>query len=272
LNFKTKRNMAVNKVILVGNVGKDPETRYLDENTPVCKFPLATSETYKNRDGERIEQTEWHNIVLWRGLAKVAEQYVKKGSQLYIEGRIRTRSYDDKDGIKRYTTEIVGDNMQMLGRRQDGDQRDDGYGSTARPGQRARAGQRVQAVMALPVPAELVHLAELAQAVLVLVQADQQAFSRAVLQNRAATGIHPFHMIRERMIPILAVRAKRRTTCRSSSTNHLPGFGNANNPILANGVSTVHNPTGYPADCGGDTTGVLGPGIRVRTGLFFPHP
>jgi len=126
--------MAVNKVILVGNVGKDPETRYLDENTPVCKFPLATSETYKNRDGERIEQTEWHNIVLWRGLAKVAEQYVKKGSQLYIEGRIRTRSYDDKDGIKRYTTEIVGDNMQMLGRRQDGDQREDGYGSTRTEG------------------------------------------------------------------------------------------------------------------------------------------
>ncbi len=111
--------MAVNKVILVGNVGKDPETRYLDENTPVCKFPLATSEVYKNRDGERIEQTEWHNIVLWRGLAKVAEQYVKKGSQLFIEGKIRTRSYDDKDGVKRYTTEIVGDNMQMLGRRQD---------------------------------------------------------------------------------------------------------------------------------------------------------
>jgi single-strand DNA-binding protein len=114
--------MAVNKVILVGNVGKDPETRYLDENTPVCKFPLATSEVYKNRDGEKIEQTEWHNIVLWRGLAKVAEQYVKKGAQLFIEGRIRSRSYDDKDGIKRYITEIVGDNMQMLGRRQENDQ------------------------------------------------------------------------------------------------------------------------------------------------------
>jgi single-strand DNA-binding protein len=114
--------MAVNKVILVGNVGKDPETRYLDENTPVCKFPLATSEVYKNRDGEKIEQTEWHNIVLWRGLAKVAEQYVKKGPQLFIEGRIRSRSYDDKDGVKRYITEIVGDNMQMLGRRQDNDQ------------------------------------------------------------------------------------------------------------------------------------------------------
>jgi single-strand DNA-binding protein len=125
LNFKTKHNMAVNKVILVGNVGKDPETRYLDENTPVCKFPLATSEVYKNRDGEKIEQTEWHNIVLWRGLAKVAEQYVKKGAQLFIEGRIRSRSYDDKDGIKRYITEIVGDNMQMLGRRQENDQQQD---------------------------------------------------------------------------------------------------------------------------------------------------
>jgi single-strand DNA-binding protein len=121
--------MAVNKVILVGNVGKDPETRYLDENTPVCKFPLATSEVYKNRDGEKIEQTEWHNIVLWRGLAKVAEQYVKKGAQLFIEGRIRSRSYDDKDGIKRYITEIVGDNMQMLGRRQDNDQQQDSSSS-----------------------------------------------------------------------------------------------------------------------------------------------
>lgn len=118
--------MAVNKVILVGNVGKDPETRYLDENTPVCKFPLATSEVYRNREGEKVEQTEWHNIVLWRGLARVAEQYVKKGSQLYIEGRIRSRSYDDRDGNKRYITEIIGDNMQMLGRRQDSDQ--DGYG------------------------------------------------------------------------------------------------------------------------------------------------
>jgi single-strand DNA-binding protein len=111
--------MAVNKVILVGNVGKDPETRYLDENTAVCKFSLATSEVYKNRNGEKVEQTEWHNIVLWRGLAQVAEKYVKKGSQLFIEGRIKSRSYDDKDGIKRYITEIVGDNMQMLGRKQD---------------------------------------------------------------------------------------------------------------------------------------------------------
>jgi single-strand DNA-binding protein len=111
--------MSVNKVILVGNVGKDPETRYLEGGTAVCSFPLATSETYRNRDGEKITNTEWHNIVLWRGLAEVAEKYVRKGSQLFIEGRIRTRSWDDREGNKRYTTEIVGDNMQMLGRRPD---------------------------------------------------------------------------------------------------------------------------------------------------------
>ncbi len=140
--------MAVNKVILVGNVGKDPETRYLDENTPVCKFPLATSEVYRNRDGEKVEQTEWHNIVLWRGLAKVAEQYVKKGTQLYIEGRIRSRSWDDKDGNKRYITEIVGDNMQMLSRKQDDNQQNDGgqqYGGASQQSsgsQQERAGQQ----------------------------------------------------------------------------------------------------------------------------------
>ena len=111
--------MSVNKVILVGNVGKDPETRYLEGGTAVSSFPLATSESYRNRDGERITTTEWHNVVLWRGLAEVAEKYVRKGSQLFIEGRIRTRSWDDRDGNKRYTTEIVGDNMQMLGKRPD---------------------------------------------------------------------------------------------------------------------------------------------------------
>jgi len=111
--------MSVNKVILVGNVGKDPETRYLEQGVSVTKFPLATSEVYKTRDGETVTNTEWHNIVLWRGLAQVAEKYVKKGTQLYIEGRIRTRSYDDRDGNKRYITEIVGDNMQMLSKKQD---------------------------------------------------------------------------------------------------------------------------------------------------------
>jgi len=111
--------MSVNKVILVGNVGKDPETRYLDESTAITKFPLATSETYKNRSGERVSTTEWHNIVLWRGLAQVAEKYVKKGSQIYIEGRIKTRSYDDSEGNKKYITEITGDQMQLLGKRPD---------------------------------------------------------------------------------------------------------------------------------------------------------
>ena len=111
--------MSVNKVILVGNVGKDPETRYLDESTAITKFPMATSETYKNRAGERVSTTEWHNIVLWRGLAQVAEKYVKKGTQIYIEGRIKTRSYDDAEGNKKYITEIVGDQMQLLGRRPD---------------------------------------------------------------------------------------------------------------------------------------------------------
>jgi len=125
--------MSVNKVILVGNVGKDPETRYLDESTAITKFPMATSETYKNRAGERVSTTEWHNIVLWRGLAQVAEKYVKKGTQIYIEGRIKTRSYDDADGNKKYITEIVGDQMQLLGRRPD-DTEEGTPGSYSSPG------------------------------------------------------------------------------------------------------------------------------------------
>lgn len=108
--------MSVNKVILVGNLGKDPEVRYLENGTPVANFPIATSERYKDRNtGERVTQTEWHNIVLWRGLAEVAEKYLKKGNQVYIEGKLRTRSWDDQNGNKRYTTEVVADNMTMLG-------------------------------------------------------------------------------------------------------------------------------------------------------------
>jgi single-strand DNA-binding protein len=110
--------MGINKVILVGNVGKDPEVRHLDNGVAVASFPLATSETYKNKENQKVTNTEWHNIVIWRGLADVVEKYVKKGSSLYIEGKIRTRSWDDKDGNKRYTTEIVADNMQMLGAKQ----------------------------------------------------------------------------------------------------------------------------------------------------------
>lgn len=111
----------INKVILVGNLGKDPEVRYLEGGTAVANFPLATSESYKDRStGERKTATEWHNVVLWRGLAEIAEKYLKKGHQVYIEGKLRTRQWQDKEGQNRYTTEIVGDNMQMLGKKDDG--------------------------------------------------------------------------------------------------------------------------------------------------------
>ncbi len=107
----------VNKVILVGNLGKDPEVRHLENGAVVANFPLATTESYKDKNGNRQDQTEWHNIVLWRGLAQIAEKYLNKGSQVFIEGKIRSRSWQDKDGNTRYTTEIVGDNMTMLGGR-----------------------------------------------------------------------------------------------------------------------------------------------------------
>jgi len=111
--------MSINKVILVGNVGKDPEIRHLDSGVAVANFPMATSENYTAKNGDKVESTEWHNIVAWRGLAEVVEKYVTKGRQLYIEGKIKTRSWDDKEGNKRYTTEIVADVMQMLGTRAD---------------------------------------------------------------------------------------------------------------------------------------------------------
>jgi single-strand DNA-binding protein len=105
----------VNKAILIGRLGKDPEVRNLENGATVANFTMATTETYKDRTtGERKEITEWHNIVLWRGLADVAAKYLHKGDLVYIEGRIRTRSWE-KDGVTRYTTEVVGDNMNMLG-------------------------------------------------------------------------------------------------------------------------------------------------------------
>ena len=107
----------INKVILVGNLGKDPEVRHLEGGAVVAKFPLATSETYKTKDGQRVDQTEWHNIVMWRGLAESAEKYLRKGTLIYLEGKIRTRTWDDKDGNKRHATEIVADTMTMLGSR-----------------------------------------------------------------------------------------------------------------------------------------------------------
>ena len=109
--------MSVNKVILIGNVGKEPEVRKLDSGVSVANFPLATSERgYTLANGTKVpEQTEWHNLVVWRGLAEVVERYVHKGDKLYIEGKIKTRSYDDKQGIKRYMTELFVDNLEMLG-------------------------------------------------------------------------------------------------------------------------------------------------------------
>lgn len=113
--------MSVNKVILIGNVGKDPEIRYFDNGSAVVNFSLATTERgYTAANGTQIpDRTEWHNIVCWRGLAKVAEQFVKKGAQIYIEGKIRTRSYDDQNGIKRYVVEIYAENLELLGRKGD---------------------------------------------------------------------------------------------------------------------------------------------------------
>ena len=119
--------MSLNKVMLIGNVGRDPEVRYLDGNAPggqgtkVATFTLATTERYKDRSGELRENTEWHNIVAWRNSADVAERFVRKGTQLYIEGRLRTRSWTDQSGAKRYTTEITVDNLQLLGRRENAD-------------------------------------------------------------------------------------------------------------------------------------------------------
>lgn len=116
--------MSVNKVILVGNVGKDPDVRYFDNDSVKASFPLATSERgYTTANGTQVpERTEWHNVVSWRGLAQIVEKFVKKGMPLYVEGKIRTRSYEDQQGIKRYITEVYADNIELLGRRGSGDQ------------------------------------------------------------------------------------------------------------------------------------------------------
>ncbi len=117
--------------MLIGNLGKDPDTQYLEGNIGVAKFPLATTETYKDRAGKLISQTEWHTVVLWRGLAELAQKYLHKGSLIYVEGRLRTRSWEDKEGNKKFATEIVGDNLIMLDKRSEGH---GGYPSTGSPG------------------------------------------------------------------------------------------------------------------------------------------
>lgn len=109
----------VNRVVLIGNLGKDPEIQYLEGNIPVAKFPLATTETYKDKMGKLISQTEWHNIVLWRGLAELSQKYLHKSSLVYIEGRLKTRSWEDRDHNKKVLTEIIADNLIMLDKRAD---------------------------------------------------------------------------------------------------------------------------------------------------------
>ena len=119
----------VNKVIIVGNVGRDPEVRFTKAGTAVATFSVATSERFKDRDGQPQERTEWHRVVAWAQLADICGKYLRKGKQVYIEGRLQTRDWEDKDGHKRYTTEVVANVMQMLGRREDdgGGSSDDSY-------------------------------------------------------------------------------------------------------------------------------------------------
>ena len=110
----------VNKVMLIGNLGKDPDMQYAEGTIPVVKFPLATTETYKDKNGRLMSQTEWHTVVLWRGLAELAQKYLHKGSLIYLEGRLRTRNWEDREGTKKFATEVVGDNLIMLDKRSDG--------------------------------------------------------------------------------------------------------------------------------------------------------
>lgn len=117
---KTSFMRGVNRVMLIGNLGKDPDIQFLEGNIAVAKFPLATTETFKDRTGKLISQTEWHTVVLWRGLAELAQKYLHKGSLVYIEGRLRTRSWEDKEGNRKFATEVVGDNLIMLDKRADG--------------------------------------------------------------------------------------------------------------------------------------------------------
>lgn len=148
--------MSLNKVMLIGNVGKDPEVRYLESNPQnaganpkVATFPLATSERYRDRAGDVRENTEWHNIVAWRNNADVAEKYIHKGTQVYIEGRLRTRQWTDQTGAKRYTTEVVVDTLQLLGKRPEDAQQ----GPQPVPGYSQPAGAYAPQPAAAPAPA-----------------------------------------------------------------------------------------------------------------------
>ena len=123
----------INKVILVGNLGQDPELRYTGSGTAVCNMRIATSESYKDRDGNQVENTEWHTVVAWSRLAEICGEYLKKGRQVYIEGQLQTRQWEDKDGNTRYSTEVKAREMQMLGGRDGGGGDDNSYDQSPRP-------------------------------------------------------------------------------------------------------------------------------------------
>ncbi|HBX49945.1 MAG: single-stranded DNA-binding protein [Bacteroidetes bacterium RIFOXYA12_FULL_35_11] len=135
--------MSVNKVILVGNVGKDPEVRHLDSGVVKTNFTLATGEVYKNKNGEQVRTTEWHNLVTWRQQAEFAEKNIKKGMLIYVEGKITSRSWDDKDGNKRYITEIVVDTIQLLGKKE-------GAGENQNPEQKTEETSETQGLSSVP--------------------------------------------------------------------------------------------------------------------------
>ncbi len=132
---------SINKVIIVGNLGRDPETRYTTNGEAMCNIAVATSDRWKDKNsGEQREATEWHRITFFGKLAEIAGQYLKKGSQVYIEGKLRTRKYTDKDGVEKYATDIIADQMQMLGSRQGSGEPSDDYGSSRAPAQRSGGG------------------------------------------------------------------------------------------------------------------------------------
>ncbi len=122
---------SLNKVLLIGRLGKDPEMYHFDSGAMKASFSLATSEAYNNRDGQRVETTEWHNVVMWRKQAELAEKYLRKGKLIFVEGRIRTRSWEDQDGKKRYITEIEAYNFKMLGSRSESEGGGGSYQATA---------------------------------------------------------------------------------------------------------------------------------------------
>jgi single-strand DNA-binding protein len=148
---------SVNKVIIVGNLGRDPETRYMPNGEAVTNVAVATTESWKDKSsGEKKELTEWHRITFYRKLAEIAGQYLKKGSQVYVEGRLQTRKWTDKDGVERYTTEIIADTMQMLGSRQGmgggSASMDDDYGSAPAPRQSSGGGGASRPAASKPAP------------------------------------------------------------------------------------------------------------------------